>query len=211
MMNDQPLTVERLIDLDFDSPSNKQIARVEESRAFKALRKRFKKNPVLWPATATHVIQALRNTLDIPVESLLVAGWSRYQPLLKYCDPKRYPPEVVSTVPLATHTIPARMSPYVSLMVDGRKMADIHFEVSVDLTLEGAVLTIQAGRFMALRTGRCHMKAALRCEGALLCEHKTKDYPFPGSISFGEGIPIAPSVVRGGEKQPVGEPAPLEQ
>jgi hypothetical protein len=191
-MTDQPLTIEQLFDLDFERPSDRQIARVQSSRAFKALRRRFKGTPALWPATANQVIQAFRQTLDVPIAIVLVRAWNLYQPFLKFLDQERYPQHVVNTVPLANHTVATTLRPYVTLLVDEKRLAEIHFELKVNLALEGAVLTIRGGRFMELRTGRCHVKIVLRCEDALLWEQSSRNYSFPGVLSFAEGIPIGP-------------------
>jgi hypothetical protein len=149
--------------------------------------------PDIWSEVAARV----RLVIDVPIPGILGAGWSRYVDLLKFCDAERYPPDRVSLVPLAAHTVRSRHRPHVEIEVSGVVPVPVTlrlgFQVDVAADVQGAKLAIQGGRIVKLLGGTVGLKAALSCEGERIVERESA-LTLPGEHSFGEGIPIAPAI-----------------
>ena len=191
-MSERVPTIGSLFDFDFEKPSDDEIAMLREYGGLVAgafgtpasLAQRY------WMAAGANVFRALGQALDRPVTDLLAAGWKKYEPFLVYARAKR------SSVPvqkeLLTHTIDLTLSPGVKVMLNGKEVGEIKFQLKGALELEAGTLTIQDGKFMSLRPGKCWASASLTCAGKRLLERKTSELVLPGEIRFGSGIPIAP-------------------
>jgi hypothetical protein len=49
----------------------------------------------------------------------------------------------------------------------------------------------QDGRIKGINPGECKGKGTIQCEGTMLIEEESEFFSLPGSVDFGEGIPIA--------------------
>ena len=143
-----------------------------------------------WPAVMTQVGAKVREALDVPLESILTGAWQRYKQFEKYRDPERYPPEVTSVVPLADHTISSTLEPYVEVFADDVSVGRIALNVELNIALEGATLSIRDGKFRSLGLARGNVGGKLSCGDIVLLDLSSRKYELPGTISFGEGIPI---------------------
>jgi hypothetical protein len=145
-----------------------------------------------WREIAERVDEAL----DLPVPDLLAGAWARYTDLWKYCDPDAYPPGKVSVVSLAKHTVRSVHRPAVEVEVSGAAVpVRLRIELQVDLTagVEGARLSIQAGKIRKLICGTVDFTATLSYDEQEIKKVK-HTLTLPGTVSFGEGIPILPVV-----------------
>lgn len=79
---------------------------------------------------------------------------------------------------------------HIDLFIDAAPAGTVDFKLTVKITLDAAKVAIENARFMALHVGSFKFKGTLLCEGVTLIERTSKDYTPPGTISFGEGIPI---------------------
>lgn len=142
------------------------------------------------------IAERLDEALDLPVPNLLAGAWGRYTDLWKYCDPEAYPPQKVSVVSLAKHTVRSVHRPAVEVEVSGAAVpVKLRIELQVDLAaeVEGAKLSIQAGKIRKLLCGTIDFSAKLSYDGQEIKKAK-RALTLPGTLSFGEGIPILPVV-----------------
>ena len=93
-------------------------------------------------------------------------------------------------MPLTKHKVNSKHEPYVELFVNGQPCGRLRFQIEVGLTLEGAELTIKAGRIKRIRTGQTLGTGTIKCEGAVLGKAERKLLPLPGEIDLGQGIVI---------------------
>jgi len=110
--------------------------------------------------------------------------------LRQYRDQTKYPPEDVTVVSLTKHTIESKHRPYLELIVEGRTIGRLHFEIELSLTLEGAELTIQAGRVKRIKSGKGIGSGTIKCKDAVLYSLTKKLLTLPGVIDLGEGVLI---------------------
>jgi hypothetical protein len=148
-------------------------------------------SPGFWVSTSRELAGMVRNLANVSVGDALTGGWQQHVRFAQYTDPKAFPPEKVSKVPLASHHIKSTYKPHIDILVDGAASGAIPLELSLDLLLEGAILVIQNGRFMRLDAGRARVTAALQLADATICKLCTRDYDWAKGVSFGErGVPI---------------------
>ena len=68
-------------------------------------------------------------------------------------------------VDLVEHQIIARQQPSVAILVDGRRVAVVELDLSIEFDVSSAVAEIKAGLLVAMRSGRCDATAALAIQG----------------------------------------------
>jgi hypothetical protein len=193
-----------------DDESMREIrAKVAASRAAVELARGAlsRSAPALLEGAVGEVHDRIDEILSTPVSAILADAWRAYAPFFKYCDPVKYPPGDTAEVELDTHTVRSSLRPYVEVVVDGKRVGRIDFQVDVEVRLDAAILVIRYGRFMELRAGRSTFAGRFAVEEVVLAQTE-KRFPLPGSISFGEdGIPIRPGVAPAPTEAPVA-PAP---
>ena len=189
-MPDEPATVDLVLGL--DSPSWPQLSGLEAGKCLTALRKQLPHGVPAgyWGAVLAQIGEKVHEALNLPLSDVLAGAWKGYGRFLKYCDRKQYPPDKVSVVSLADHTITSTHKPHVDVLVNNRQFGRIDFDVELQITLKGANLSIRDGKFITLRLASGKAKGTLSCEGVTLIERSSREYQLPGEIRFGDGVPI---------------------
>jgi hypothetical protein len=136
------------------------------------------------------VIKQVSDLLRIDVRDILARGWSKYSEFLEYLNKDKYPPGEPAFVPLAKHTIVSEHSPSLKPVINKITLGEIQFTVHLEFLLKGAVLKIDDGKIMEARIGTCEGKGNVQYGGFTILEAKSQPVEFPGSIEFGEGVPI---------------------
>ncbi len=207
-MTETNVTLSALLGLDGKRESENDVSAVESSNCFEQVKEQLGeaagKNlpPGFWSVAASEILGALREKLNTPLGEILGGVWSKYADFLEYADPKRHPAGERSVVPLVKHTISYEKTPHVDVLAGGKKLGSIDFTVNLALTLHGANVAVQDGRFVALHTGQYEFEATLKCESQEILKRTSKDYKLPGEILFGSGVPIVPS---GGRHSPIAD------
>ncbi|HYJ78111.1 MAG TPA: hypothetical protein VEW03_00715 [Longimicrobiaceae bacterium] len=157
------------------------------------------------------VAEGLREALGAPFADILGGAWSRYADLWKFCDRKAYPPDKVSVVTLAEHTITSTHQPYVDIELSAILPMPVRlrldFQADVEAKIQGARLAIRDGKIRKLHAATVVFSGSLHCEGKQVLSREAT-LKIEKGISFGDGIPIRPGLELG-EKVPIAavEPA----
>ena len=146
-----------------------------------------------WPVALKEVMAKMGELLNISLPEIAGAAWNKYQVLRKYADPKRYRPDETIVAPLVTHTITSVHKPYVEVLVGDKPVGRVDFEINLELTLEGVLLSIRGSKVVEVRIGSCQGKGSVSCEGVVITKREKKLWLLPGVISLKEGIPIGPA------------------
>ena len=149
--------------------------------------------PALLEGALGTVHERVDEILGTPLSTILAEAWRAYAPFLKYCDPAKYPPGDTAEVELESHTVRSSLRPFIEVVVDGKRVGRIDFQIEVEVRLDAAILVIRDGRFMELRAGRSTFAGTFALEEVILARTE-KRFPLPGSIPFGDGIPIRPGI-----------------
>jgi hypothetical protein len=104
---------------------------------------------------------AAARLLDIDLIGLLVAGWREHHDLTEAARRTLAAPGSTELVDLATHQITTTQQPFVSILVDGHRVATLQLGLSVVFDVSALVAGISAGRLVALHSGHCDITATL--------------------------------------------------
>jgi hypothetical protein len=195
MIDQDVLTLNQLLSAETEL-SARQMKNAESSGNIAKLEEFLTKEvKILWPVACKIILKKLMEVLNVKVPDVLVTAWSKYKEIAQYTNKKKYPPGETYMVPLATHTVDTSYEPSLQVCFNNQPIGEINFEITVFITLEGAVLEIKGGKIMKLHMGSCYGGGSLECEGNLIFEKQTTPFNLPGEIDLGEGIPIPKSPV----------------
>jgi hypothetical protein len=130
--------------------------------------------------------------LDVNLADVLVAGWREHHELTAAAQRTLAVPGSTELVSLATHQISTEQRPYVTVLVDGHRVATVELGLSLTLVVTALLAGISAGRLVALHTGRCDVTAALAIQGSDLVTRQAH-FDLPGVIPLGPGIRLLPA------------------
>ena len=130
--------------------------------------------------------------LDVNLADVLVAGWREHHELAAAAQRTLAVPGSTELVSLATHQISTEQRPYVTVLVDGHRVATVELGLSLTLVVTALLAGISAGRLVALHTGRCDVTAALAIQGSDLVTRQAH-FELPGVIPVSPGIRLLPA------------------
>lgn len=148
----------------------------------------FLTNATAVKAVAARIPDLLR--LDLGV--VLVGGWKKIAELRGYTDAKKYGPEETIVVELTRHIITSVHKPTLDVIVNSVKVDTLPFELKLTVTLDGALLTIRAGRIHSVSPGACKGSFELKCEGFSILKQDPAAVRLPGEWTFKEPVQIPP-------------------
>lgn len=145
-----------------------------------------------WGPQATDIATMVLDLLDIGIaQDVLVKVWNEGGLFAKYRDRTTYDPKETVEVALVDHTVTSKHQPRIELLLNGQALYPLVLDVTVTVTVHGAVVEIRDGAIRKIRTGTLDGEGVLKWEGFLLASEKLKPVQLPGSKEFGEGgIPI---------------------
>lgn len=167
---------------------------------------------VLRGSAVAQVMERVAAIFATPLPDVLASGWSTFEECRAFCDPARYPPDEVSTVELAEHTVRWACAPTVEVRADGPAgqgvpVAELAFRVEVEIGMRGGLLVIRDGRFVRADAAELDVRGSLYVEDFIVATYETS-LQVPGSLRFGEsGIPICPDRATSGAPAKIPVPA----
>jgi hypothetical protein len=143
----------------------------------------------------THQLASMVNDLlDIDLISVLAAAWRTHDKLVEAGKRTAAAPGTEEVVELGTHTITSVHKPAVELILDGKSVGEVHFELTFTCDVTGAVGTVRGGALINIGLTRLDLEGALDCEGVEVVRKRAK-LQLPGTVRLGDGYRlVAPSV-----------------
>ncbi len=132
---------------------------------------------------------AVGSLLGLRLGDVLVTAWRAHRALLAAGRATFENPAATEMVQLASHRITTAHRPYVDVIIDDRRIATLHFDLSLGLDVDTLLGTVRRGRLVALSSGRCAVTASLGCEGVDLVSGQTVIDP-AASVTLGDGIAL---------------------
>jgi hypothetical protein len=130
--------------------------------------------------------------LDVNLADVLVAGWREHHELAAAAQRTLAVPGSTELVSLATHQISTEQRPYVTVLVDGHRVATVELGLSLALVVTALLAGISSGRLVALHTGRCDVTATLAIQGSDLVTRQAH-FELPGVMPLSPGIRLLPA------------------
>ncbi len=143
-------------------------------------------------AAVREVAAATAGLLNVNLIDMLVAGWRTHHDLISAARRTLAAPDSTELVQLATHQVTEAQQPYVSVLVDGHRVATLNLDLSVVFDISALLAGIRAGRLVALHSGHCDITVTLALEGADVVTRRAH-LDLPGVISLGQGIRLLPA------------------
>jgi hypothetical protein len=151
-------------------------------------------------AAVRDVATAAAGLLNLNLADVLVAGWRKYEDLAAAARRTLAVPGSTELVDLAAHRVTMTAQPYVSMLVDGRRVATVRIELSLVFDVTAVVAGVSTGRLTALHSGRCDVTATLAIQGMDVATERAR-LQLPGVIALGTGIPLLRGEDAGPETQ----------
>ena len=118
---------------------------------------------------------------------MIAAGWQKHADLTAAARRTLAAPGSTDLVDLASHRVSAAQEPYVTILVDGHRMATVRFGLSLAFEISALLAEISAGRLVALHSGRCAVTGALAIQGINVITRQAH-IDLPGIVSLRGGI-----------------------
>ncbi|RMI19778.1 MAG: hypothetical protein D6681_02745 [Calditrichaeota bacterium] len=168
-------------------------SRIVDSDQFRPIRRKLQKQLKGIPLTDglwNEIFQEVNKLLNIDLRAILINAWGASKELIKYTNPKKYPPDETILIPLAKHTVVSEHHPSIRPTVNGVSVGDITFDVVLELALEGVILRVEQGRIMGFTIGACKAKGTLDFGEFSLLKKEGKIPELGGTVRFEKGIPF---------------------
>lgn len=149
--------------------------------------------PPLTRETAVgQVSSAAAELLNINLADVVADGWRKHADLTAAARRTLAAPRSTDLVDLASHRVTAGQEPYVSLLVDGHRVATVRFGLSLDFEISALLAEVRAGMLVALHSGRCEVTGALAIQDINTISRQAHA-DIPGMIPLHEGIRLLPA------------------
>ena len=132
---------------------------------------------------------AVTGLLDVDLIGVLVSAWRTHQDLVSAARRTLAVPGSTELVALAEHQITSAMHPYVTVSVDGYRVATIQIDLSLLFDVKALVAGIRDGRLVALHSGHCDVTATLAIDQSDVISRQAR-LQLPGVIPLGHGIQL---------------------
>lgn len=132
---------------------------------------------------------AAAGLLDLDLVGLLVAGWRSHHDIIAAARRTLAAPGSSELVDLIEHQITASQQPSVTIDVDGRRVATVELDLTVEFDVAALVAGVKGGLLVGIYSGHCDTTATLAIEGTdVLTKHAR--FELPGVIPVSPGIPL---------------------
>ena len=127
--------------------------------------------------------------LDVDVVEVLATGWRKMQALTAAARDSLDSDEV-HIVALTSHRVQGRWEPRVEVVLAGRVVTRVPFELEVTFDVDGLSASIADGRLVQVDVVRCDLTATFSAEDCLLAKRRAAFDPHL-AIPLGEGVVLA--------------------
>lgn len=153
---------------------------VERNTKFENLKQEIirKEKIFQWEKIQNEITDNCTKLTNVPLKTILEKAWEKYEEVSQYLDVERYGAENTFLIPLVEHTVVSQHHPKIEVSLGETHLADIDFDVHLELTLKGIILKINGGKIQGVNAGKAKVK--LRFPAKELYYLKTK----AGNLSF---------------------------
>jgi len=148
--------------------------------------------PLTREAATGRVGAAAAELLNVNLADVVADGWRKHADLTAAARRTLAARGSTDLVDLASHRVTAGQEPYVSLLVDGHRVATVRFGLSLIFEISALLAEVRAGRLVALHSGRCEVTGALAIQDINAITRQAH-VDLPGMIPLHEGIRLLPA------------------
>lgn len=140
--------------------------------------------PALLPGASKALSAALDGLFDISLGSVLQASWQGLAAVRDALKLTREDAEAKVLVPLLDHKITSSHKPHIDLVVGGKSLGGLAFEIALVLELRGAQLEVAKGRLAGLGAGAVVGQGVFSFASQPLIQRTSPAFDLPGRIAF---------------------------
>jgi hypothetical protein len=131
----------------------------------------------------------LSRLLDQDLGQIVVAGLRHHPALIRAARATEADAAAVEVVQLAAHQITSSHHPYVDVVIDGVKLATVHFDLDLTFDIDVLVATVRQARLMNVQSGHCTVTVALGAEGHPVASRQVP-LDLAVTVRLGDGIDL---------------------
>lgn len=146
---------------------------------------------VPWPAVRESIGERAGELLDVPLLDVMMGAWRKWAKVMEYADTGKHPPGEVNLVPLAEHKVRSEHHPFIEVLVKGRLVGRIVFDIELALTVEGLVLKIENATIKSIQAGALKGSGSISLKGTTLAQKTFPAVSLPGVLHLGTGLALA--------------------
>jgi hypothetical protein len=132
---------------------------------------------------------ALSRLLEQDLGHLIVAGLRHHPKLEAAARSTAADPNAVEVVQLMNQQVTSSHHPYVDIVVDGDKLATVHFDLDLTFDIDTLAATVRSGLLVNVESGHCTVTLALGCEHYPVITRQAQ-LDLTLTIQTGNGIPL---------------------
>lgn len=184
-MDNSAMSLHQFFGLSADQLTENQRSGIESSENAAKIKTQIEAG-VKGSAAFDEIIDQLEEISNISIVDIMLGAWKKSDELLKKLEESTKQPKDSISFPLGEHTITSQHQPYIEVTVNGKSAGRIDFELNIELTLKGFILSIQNGEIRSIKTGSCEAKGDVKCEGIVMKEKAWEPISLPGKIDLND-------------------------
>lgn len=148
--------------------------------------------PLIRETAVGQVSSTAAELLNVNLADVVADGWRKHADLTAAARRTLAAPGSTDLVDLASHRVTAGQEPYISLLVDGHRVATVRFGLSLVFEISALLAEVKAGKLVALHSGRCEVTGTLAIQDINTITRQAHA-DIPGMIALPEGIRLLPA------------------
>jgi hypothetical protein len=148
--------------------------------------------PATRDAAAREATTATAELLDISLIDVLLRGWREYADLRSAARRTLAEPAATELVSLASHQVRLSQQPSVTVLVDGRQVADLRLGLVLVFEVKAVLARVRAGRLAAVLSGSCDVTATLAIDHVAVVS-KQAHLDLPGEAALTKPLRLLPA------------------
>lgn len=188
-MTDAPLTLKAFF---VDDPSKPVAEQIDLDPCVEAMKVDGKAPPrAVGPALIGAMKGALDDILSVDLGDVMGASWGKLKVVREAMAATLASPGTTVIAPLLEHTIKSSHEPKIELYIGAARLADLAFQIGLNLKLKDVSLAVSGGRITGVHAGILTGEGALALGGVPLVKTTGKEFRLPGRLRFSQ-TPEAP-------------------
>jgi hypothetical protein len=149
-------------------------------------------SPATRAAAAREISATVAPLVNVNLVDVLVGGWRTSKDITAAARRTLAASGSTELLSLATHQVTETLNPYVTVLVDGCRIATLQLSLSVVCDVQAMLAKISAGRLVAIESGWCDVTTTLAIADAGTTS-KLAHFDLPGVVPLGRGLQLLPA------------------
>lgn len=145
-----------------------------------------KKGPLTWKIIERQLGKVLTKALDINLEECFLEAWKKLDELHDHRDSDSQ----VRDIDIAEHEVAYELEQRIDVLLKTVPVGEINVKLSLIGQFDAIRLGVGKGRIWSANPGVFSLSGTIVVNGNEIANQQSRDYEFPGELTFKKGIPI---------------------